>query len=495
MKKCLLLICIIGFLTLPVYAGEGSFSVVYVPADDRPLNDQQMRLFAQSLGVELIMPDRVLYGRNHRDDRGEIFSWLMDQEGDHYIISLDGLLSGGLLESRRLAEQSPITLPSGEVLTEKAVINRLKEKTAGKQVYFLDSLLRLACSVEEERDMALYDATLSYGRGDALTKQQQACLDEILEHYLSVRQRKLRLNLYAARTLPGYLLGVDDGWAGETIQTAELKKLGQYLASEQVHSTFDGLARLALAKLYLEETGGSPGVTVRYFGDETVTPAHNYEPAEKMTEKALSFFGTVGGDDLEVLILTEPEYGKAVLRAVRENQTKKIPTILINLCPREEGFEKGFLTIAPGQLLSYAGYGSSVNALHLGLSMGLARYACITKNEAVHDAHIMFLATLLADEFGYAAIAKEVRAQAGGLGLGIHDFRGEYFRLERFTAEKMAKKTEPVFRSLSKGGILTAVSPYTVSQAPEVTFTGGYFPWHRCFEYHAVLRVSACAGE
>lgn len=479
MRKFLALIIITILLTLPVSAGEGSFSVVYLPADDRPLSDQQMRLFANSLGVELIMPERSLYARNGSDDRGELLCWLEEQEGDYYIIALDTLLSGGLIESRTLTGQSPVTLPTGEMLTEEEVIEKLLEITAGKQCCFLDSLLRLACNVVTEQDLPAYDATLRYGRGEVH--------GPLPEYYLAARQRKLRLNLYAAENLPGYLLGVDDSWAGETIQREELARLREYVPPEQIFSTFDALPRLALAKLCLQETGIVPRVTVRYFGDETLVPAHNFESAEEMTEKALRYFGAMAGNDLEILILTEVEQGENVIRAVRENQKKYVPTILINLCPRDEEFEKAFLTIAPGQLLAYAGYGSSVNATHLGLSMGLARYACLRAGTG--DAHLLFFATLLSDEFGYAAIGEEVKEKAEALGLDIYDFRRDFSELEAFTAENMAKKTGPVFRALMEGGILTGVSPYTVSSCPEIAFSGGYFPWHRCFEYHAVLTL------
>lgn len=479
MKQCLALILIMCVLTLPVCAGEGSFSVVYLPADDRPLWDQQMRLFAESLGVELIMPERRLYGRNGTDDRGELLRWLSDQQGDCYIISLDQLLSGGLLESRELTDPHPITLPTGETLTEEETILFLKEITGGKQVYFLDSLLRLACNVTSEQDLEAYYATLDDHRGASQGRD-----------YPAARIRKLRLNLCAAANLPGYLLGVDDSWAGETIQSGELRLLRQYVPEERIFSTFDGLPRVALAKLYLERAGVTPKVTVRYFGDQTLIPTHNFESAEEMAAKTLRFFGGEEGDDLEVLILTETGQAQAAVQAARQNQRCHVPTILINLCQRSEDFEEAFLTLAPGQLLSYAGYGSSVNGTHLGLSMGIARYAALAKGGGNQEGHLLLLATMLADELGYASIVEEVRAEARALGLDLYDFRQDFSGLERFTLEKMKAQTAPVLSALQNGGILTDLDPYRVSQRGTITLTGGYFPWHRCFEYHGVLSVS-----
>ena len=454
MKKCLVLLSLTLLLTLPVYAGEGSFSVIYVPADDRPLQNQQMVLFADSLGVELKMPDS-------RDP----LSWLLKQQGDCFIVSLDALLSGGLRPSRER---------SGDTAWEEGVILRLQAFAEGKEGYFFDSLLRLACNVDSVGELPQYYATLDYGRG---------VQGEVSGDYLAIRQRKLRLNLFAAKNLPGYLLGVDDSWAGETVQTGELEQLRQYLPENRIFSTFDGLPRVALAKLYLEQTGVRPGVRVRFFGDETLIPMHNYESPEEMTRKALSFFGLGAGDDLEILILTEIAQGKAAIKAARENQKRFLPTILINLCPRDEEFERAFLTLAPGQLLSYAGYGSSVNATHLGLSMGLARYAAMGHGQE----HLRLLATILADEFGYGALAGEVMGEAGSLGLDPYDFRGKFTALEQFTLEKMKRQTEGVFSALERGGLLTGINPYEVSPVEKPTITGGYFPWHRCFEYHVLI--------
>jgi len=428
-----------------------------------------MGLFADSLGVELIMPERSLYGRDPADHREELLSWLLSQKGDYYIVSLDSLLSGGLLESREM---------TGETVWEEQVILRLKGFSEGKQGFFLDSLLRLASNVESEQELKTYNATLDFARG----LQTEAPAD-----YLAVRERKLRLNLLAAKTLPGYLLGVDDSWEGETVQRGELAQFREFVPPEQIFSTFDALPRLALAKLFLEETRQAPGVRVQYFGDQTIIPTHNFESAEDMTNKTLQFFGIEEGDDLEILILTEAVWGNSAIKAARENQMRQLPTVLINLCPRQEGFEQAFLTLAPGQLLAYAGYGSSVNATHLGLSMGIARYAALGLGMENIPQQTRLLATLLADEFGYAAILEEVEAKARELGLDIYDFRRPFSELEAFTLHKMRAKTRPVLCALNKGGILTGVSPCRVTPAEPVSLTGGYFPWHRCFEYHGVI--------
>ena len=86
----------------------------YVPLDDRPVNTDRVEYLAGSLGYELVMPDAEDY-RTRLDeqplgesglkygDRAALYEWVLEQEEsgcDRYILSLDQLLSGGLVNSR-----------------------------------------------------------------------------------------------------------------------------------------------------------------------------------------------------------------------------------------------------------------------------------------------------------------------------------------------------------------------------------------------------------
>ena len=141
-------------------ASSGKRTVVYIPLDDRPFNDQRVKDVAAALNIELIMPDRDLYAtkldgqsRNangtQAGSRPELVTWLkqMDQKYDTFILSLDQLLSGGLMNSRCMADMKPLQFSDGSTMTEKDVIDYLATLSKKNNVYIIDSVMRLATSV------------------------------------------------------------------------------------------------------------------------------------------------------------------------------------------------------------------------------------------------------------------------------------------------------------------------------------------------------------
>ena len=92
--------------------------IAYVPLDDRPDNVERVVYLAESVGYSLVMPEADLY-RTRLDgqptnengtqygDIAALYEWVLDQEAagcDRYILSMDQLLSGGLVNSRHTAE-------------------------------------------------------------------------------------------------------------------------------------------------------------------------------------------------------------------------------------------------------------------------------------------------------------------------------------------------------------------------------------------------------
>ncbi len=56
---------------------------------------------------------------------GRCIEWVAQQEAagcDRYILSLDQLLSGGLVSSRAMTGENPVTLSTGETLTETELL-------------------------------------------------------------------------------------------------------------------------------------------------------------------------------------------------------------------------------------------------------------------------------------------------------------------------------------------------------------------------------------
>ena len=104
-------------------AAEGAV-IAYVPLDDRPDNVERVAYLAESLGYTLAMPEADLYSTKldsqpanengtQYGDMAALCEWVLEQEAagcDRYILSMDQLLSGGLVNSRHTAETLTLSL-------------------------------------------------------------------------------------------------------------------------------------------------------------------------------------------------------------------------------------------------------------------------------------------------------------------------------------------------------------------------------------------------
>lgn len=353
-------------------ASQGA--IVYIPLDDRPLNLRRVQQLADSLDLQLILPDTDLYATKldgqpknangtQSGDRGVLMAWLMEQaeQYDTFIISLDQLLSGGLMNSRCMMEMEPVTLPNGKVMTEYDIIDYIGELANTKHVYVIDSVLRLAmssgfggyglhaysltrsygmkarppltgwkltlenviknypnCIDEQDADSSIFatddaemEAISVIGLEAALKAESRTAAvtqtsdDEIIANYLKIRERKLRLVDYALRHLAfndniEYVLGVDDSSDGNNIHTNEIAYV-ERIAGNRITmlSALDGIAQMILSKHYGEKTD-TQGTTlgVKYYGFEgDWVPTYNYMTVSELLDSTASYIDAQITDD------------------------------------------------------------------------------------------------------------------------------------------------------------------------------------------------------
>ena len=366
-------------------ASEPGKTVAYVPLDDRPDNVERVVYLAESLGYALAMPDRDLYrtaldgqplnenGTQH-GDMGRLYQWVLDQEAagcDRYILSLDQLLSGGLVSSRTRMGYG-FDSPSGGVMLTTQLLEGLLEALSAdpdNRVWLLDTVMRLAPTVGYEGGtLEQYNLIRAFGalprptlEGGALTvenivqnywetepdwqtfceeAEQSSGIDperyyrevfESLEDNLYARQRKLRLSDEVQRILsqPGHekfrlLIGIDDSSLEDCIQKNEIALLRQGLRAEKdedgkkqlidwLLSGVDDLAFKAVARMYLDETGWGAGYSTKlqYIGGTEDRPAceYDFQPLSDIVFEHFQFFGLQEAKavGLHVLVLTQPE--------------------------------------------------------------------------------------------------------------------------------------------------------------------------------------------
>ena len=264
-------------------ASEPGKLVAYVPLDDRPDNVERVVYLAESLGYALAMPDRDLYrtaldgqplneNGTQRGDMGRLYQWVLDQEAagcDRYILSLDQLLSGGLVASRSMTGYDA-ALPGGGTVRVYDLLEELMTALSADEnnvVWLLDSVMRLAPTVGYEGGtLEEYNAIRAFGALPRRTLEGEALnLEDIGESYwwgpdgedlraqtkaegtyetalrsLRSRERKLLLSDEVQRILgqPGYenfrlLIGIDDSSLEDCIQKNEIAFLRRGLRTEK----------------------------------------------------------------------------------------------------------------------------------------------------------------------------------------------------------------------------------------------------------------------
>ena len=453
--------------------------IAYVPLDDRPDNVERVVYLAESVGYTLAMPEADLY-RTRLDgqpanengtqygDLAALYEWVLAQEAagcDRYMLSMDQLLSGGLVNSRHTAESLTVTLSDGRTMTDTELLERLLTALAAdgnNRVWLLDSVMRLAPTVgyagfgiEEYNALRAYGAaprkeasgteltaeavTADYrlGSGEALLRAADFGLtEEQADTYLSARRRKLELSDRMMEVVSGreygnfrVLIGIDDSSAEECIQKNEIAYLRSRLrVGDALLSGVDDLAFKAVTKLYLEECGWSGGTAaVRYFGGSEKEPAcaYDFQPLDDIMEEHLAFFaltrsGNYRAAGLQVLVLTQPQaaensgsYYTQLIEALKECREMGWPTILIDAGNGAYGtaFHEALTEqVELGWLLSYAGFLDMAIVTGTALSHGVARYAHLEHGETSTGEEKAFAKTLadsILKDFCYKNVVRE----------------------------------------------------------------------------------------
>ena len=535
--------------------------VSYIPLDDRPVNADRVVYLAESLGYRLTMPEEDLY-RTRLDgqdpnpngtaygDRAGLYAWLQDREAagcDRYILSLDQLLSGGLVNSRSFPG-ADVTLRDDTVLTEEAFLAAILDLLADgeNEVYLLDTVMRLAPTVGYDGwDLAGYEALRSYGMaarptlsGDALTVENIAAAyplgadgapldpadygvtEEAVAQYLRCRERKLRLIDEALRRTEGrenvhFLIGVDDSAPTDSIQTNELAYLRQAAAGRgAVLSGADEDGMLALCRIFAvsDYQGALPTVTVRYFGgsESGASSDYDHQPMTEIVENHLRYLGCEAGEDgdLQLLVLTAPaeeSQRKTAIRqliaALRQARKDGTPTILMDAAKNGYGmdFQKELVKKTElGFLLGYAGFYDLANATGIALANGVARWLCLQsgaeRTQGQEDAFRLTLADSLVKDICYKNQAKiQTTVYVRDTLQGDPD---NFCRTGTAEADVLPQAetylreaAEDVLQNLSRSAMRTDAAG-TLGGFGSLTIGKVSFPWLRVFEIRMEWEVS-----
>ena len=298
--------------TDPEDVGAWDNVIAYVPLDDRTDNLEDVVYLAEASGYQVVLPPGDSYctkldgqepnsSGSQYGDRETLFQWVQDMEArgcNLYLLSLDQMFSGGLVNSRSVSEPADLVFPDGSVMSETEAFDQFifsLSENPENRIYLFDSVVRLASTVGyqgfglteyyalrlygmeprptlEGEDLTLENVFAAYPYGaDGVTPAQEGMeeayranlTDGMIDDYLGVRMRKLRLTDYvisALKTAPHnnihLLIGIDDSSNTTNIQYNELHYIAKQAGRGSTLLTgLDSLARLLVGQIARDRYG------------------------------------------------------------------------------------------------------------------------------------------------------------------------------------------------------------------------------------------------
>lgn len=446
--------------------------LAYVPLDNRPVNVDRVIYEAESAGFTVRMPDPDWYTtrldgqpRNSNGtsygNREKLIEWLleMEKETDYFVISLDQVLSGGLVHSRELS--------NGTIYDEVKMMDVILELSENNHVYLIDTVVRLASCTVGYHDATLetYNYLRQYSLvprhqlgGDVLTinniaagytRDENKKLIPVDKQYgkavaesLRTRQRKLNLIDYLLRMdTEGrirYFIGIDDSSSQNTIQTNEVNYLKKQLGDRGlIYSGTDELGMMAVLNLMIDYYGYDIKAATVYFGDTETSGAGSIYDMETVQENVDNHLKSIGVKkvspaeaDVEVVVLTPPKeailnvkYINRMIDYINKNIEEGIPTIVIDSAPTAYNGNLEYRMVRESEmsmLLGYSSWNTVGNAVGLALCNGFSRYLYLQSRDTSSDqADTAFLKGLT---FSYI---KDISYQRGGGKTLFNKYLGE----------------------------------------------------------------------
>lgn len=452
--------------------------IAYVPLDDRTDNLEDVVYLAEASGYQVVLPPGDSYctkldgqalnsSGTQYGDRETLLTWIREMESrgcDLYLLSLDQIFSGGLVNSRWVSGTAELVFADGAVMSETEAFDEFifsLAKDPGNHIYLFDSVVRLASTVGYQGfDLPEYNALRSYGmaarptlEGEALTLEnifaaypyaedgvtpaqdkvderfRADLTDEMITNYLGVRMRKLRLTDYvisALKTAPydniHLLIGIDDSSNTTNIQYNELHYIARQTGRGSTLLTgLDSLARLLVGQIAQERYGHQIKTHLRYIGGSQSIPSSEYDfyTLEETVDLHMDLFQAQrvpeAEAELQLLVMTAPDdpdkaldYCEELVSQLEHNARNRIPTILLEASNNAYGdtLEQAlFERVDFANLLAFAGKYDQANVTGAAFAMGFSRYLYLAcrqeKDESCDIAHVRQIANSVALTYPY----------------------------------------------------------------------------------------------
>jgi len=516
--------------------GDKSMIVAYIPLDDRPVNVDRVKYLAASAGITLLMPETSLFATRldgqpqnsggQLGDRKALLAWLksVENDADAFVISLDQMLSGGLVGSR--------WFDNTDLSFEYSVADHIISLAKTKKVYLFDTVMRLASTSgfggyggAEYSQLREYAAIARKTlKGDKLTVDNiiagyrtdengreidTPLTERALKKYFASRSRKLKLADYILKNSGDYAfcyIGVDDSTPKTTIQTNEINYISSLLGKNgRLFAGTDELGLMCFARLCSDVYGATTVSTVYFGGGENeYADSFDIDTLDVCLKKHYDGLGlktTNNGGNLTVLVLTRPYSGtlesnaeRLVAEYNRCVRTKK-PALIIDVSGQARVLANCLIEYADdlGYLVSYSSWNTAANAIGIALSNGVSRISFLKSGRedtvVSREGFARSIVFSLCKDVGYKCEAK------GTVDNYIRELGGNISNYYTQLDEAGRKSIDDTFREAMtlKNSFATRVlsvleecrmmtSGLGLTVFPEITLTDFRLPWYRSFE-------------
>ena len=525
--------------------GKAQPVVAYIPLDDRPVNVERIEYLAASAGITLLMPESPLFATRldgqpqnsggQIGDRKALLEWLksVERKADIFVISLDQMLSGGLVGSR--------WLDNTDLTFEYEVADYIITLTKKKQVCLFDTVMRLASTTGfGGYGMNEYSALRSYAAaarkqlaGDALTVENiiagyrtgsdgsiipTSLPEKALTKYFSSRSRKLRLADYIFRNSGDDMfcfVGIDDSTPQISIQTNEINYITSLLgANGSLFTGTDELAMMCFSRLTTDRLG-TLSVSTEYFGgaENQAADSFDVDSLAVCLEKHYDGMRLVRADDtgadLHVLVLTRPVTdnnavnSQKLINAYKKYSADGKPVAIIDISGDPATLANRLIGSGAdlGYVFGYSSWNTAANSIGISLSNAACRLAHLKYGEADTDENragfVRSVVFSFCKDIGYKHGAKSA------LDSYISSLGGNTLNYYSIVTPAVERNINAVFekamtasggfcariiKALEKSSLITENMRKTAF--PKVTLTGFRLPWYRTFEAAFDITVS-----
>lgn len=525
--------------------GKAQPVVAYIPLDDRPVNVERIEYLAASAGITLLMPESPLFATRldgqpqnsggQIGDRKALLEWLksVERKADIFVISLDQMLSGGLVGSR--------WLDNTDLTFEYEVADYIITLTKKKQVCLFDTVMRLASTTGfGGYGMNEYSALRSYAAaarkqlaGDALTVENiiagyrtgsdgniipTSLPEKALTKYFSSRSRKLRLADYIFRNSGDDMfcfVGIDDSTPQISIQTNEINYITSLLgANGSLFTGTDELAMMCFSRLTTDRLG-TLSVSTEYFGgaENQAADSFDVDSLAVCLEKHYDGMRLVRADDtgadLHVLVLTRPVTdnnavnSQKLINAYKKYSADGKPVAIIDISGDPATLANRLIGSGAdlGYVFGYSSWNTAANSIGISLSNAACRLAHLKYGEADTDENragfVRSVVFSFCKDIGYKHGAKSA------LDSYISSLGGNTLNYYSIVTPAVERSINAVFekamtasggfcariiKALEKSSLITENMRKTAF--PKVALTGFRLPWYRTFEAAFDITVS-----